>query len=320
MLSTITWVRRHTLSVGWAGARADDEGNTVIGGGTAGITLASRLAQNSAASVAIIEAGGFYEVDNGNFSVLPGLYAASPFLAATERFPSQPLVDWGLVTTPQSGALNRKIHYAQGKTLSGSSALNAMAYHRGTSGAYDQWARMVGDDAYTFPKLLPFFQRSCNFSPPDYRKRQLRNATVQFDPSGFKVGGGPLQVSYSNWVDAALTWFERALVAIGLPISGRGFNSGALLDGTSWIPSTIDPNVGERSSSESSFLDSNIELPNLFLYTQTKAGKILFNLTVASAVDVATQGVRYTISARKEIILSAGVFHSPQVLMLSGML
>lgn len=290
----------------------------VIGGGTAGIALASRLAQNSSASVAIIEAGGFYEVDNGNFSVLPGLYAASPFLAAAEIFPPQPLVDWGLVTTPQTGALNRRIHYAQGKTLSGSSALNAMAYHRGTSGTYDQWARMVGDDSYTFPNLLPFFQKSCHFSPPNYQKRQLRNTTVEFDPRAFKVGGGPIQVSYSNWVDPALTWFERALVAIGLPISRPGFNSGAL-NGTSWIPSTIDPNLGERSSSESSFLESNIELNNLFVYTQTKAAKILFNGTTASAVNVTTQGVPYVISARKEIILSAGVFHSPQLLMLSGM-
>lgn len=289
----------------------------VIGGGTAGIALASRLAENSSASVAIIEAGGFYEVDNGNRSVLPGLYAANPFLAATEIYPPQPLVDWGLVTTPQSGALNRRIHYAQGKTLAGSSALNAMAYHRGTSGTYDLWARMVGDDSYTFPNLLPFFQKSCTFSPPNYRKRQLRNATVKFDPSAFKAGAGPLQVSYSNWVDPALTWFERALVAIGLPINRSGFNSGSL-NGSSWVPSTIDPNLGERSSSEASFLESDIELNNLFVYTQTKAVKILFNGTTASAVNVTTQGVGYVISARKEIILSAGTFHSPQVLMLSG--
>lgn len=298
-------------------ASADSETGKVVGGGTAGITLASRLAENSSLSIAIVEAGGFYEIDNGNFSVLPGLYAASPFYATTETFPQQPLVDWGLVTAPQTSALNRKIHYAQGKTLSGSSALNAMAYHRATSGSYDRWADMVGDDSYTFANLLPYFRRSCEFHPPDFNKRQILNATVQFDLSAFDVDGGPLQVSYSNWVDPALTWFERALVAIGLPVNKKGFNSGSLT-GTSWITSTIDPVIGERSSSESSFLQQTIEIDNVFVYTQAQATKIMFNSTRAYGVNVTTHGLSYLISARKEILLCAGVFHSPQLLMLSG--
>lgn len=74
---------------------------TVIRVGTAGITLATRLAQKSSISVVIIQAGAFYEVDDGEHSVLPGLYAASPFYATTEDFPRQPLVDWGLVTATQ---------------------------------------------------------------------------------------------------------------------------------------------------------------------------------------------------------------------------
>ena len=115
----------------------------VVGGGTAGITIAARLAENSSLSVAIIEAGGFYEVENGNYSVLPGLFFASPFYATTEIFPEQPFVDWGLVSASQAGALNRKIHYVQCKTLSGSSALNAMAYHRATLGSYQRWADIV---------------------------------------------------------------------------------------------------------------------------------------------------------------------------------
>lgn len=290
----------------------------VVGGGTAGITIASRLAENSYLSVAIIEAGGFYEVDNGNYSVLPGLYFASPFYPATETFPQQPLVDWGLVSTSQAGALNRKIHYTQGKTLSGSSALNAMAYHRASLGSYQRWADTVGDQSYTFPNLLSYFQKSCNFSPPDDGKRMTANATVEFDPRVFSVDGGPLHVSYSNWVDPALTWFQRAFVAIGLPISSKGFNSGSLAGKSSWIPSTIDPVKGERSSSQTSFLRQAIDKSNIFVYTQAQATKILFNSTAAHQVNVTTRGVSYVISARKEIILSAGVFHSPQLLMLSG--
>ncbi|KAL9129094.1 MAG: hypothetical protein Q9217_002366 [Psora testacea] len=290
----------------------------VIGGGTAGITIASRLAEDTSLSVAIIEAGGFYEVDNGNYSVLPGLFAASPFYAATETFQQQPLVDWGLVSASQIGALNRKIHYAQGKTLSGSSALNAMAYHRGTLGSYQRWADTVGDDSYTFPQLLPYFQKSCKFSGPDHGKRNIENATVEFDPQAFSTNGGPLHVSYSNWVDPALTWFQGAFEAVGLPISAEGFNSGSLVGKSSWIPPTIDPVTGKRSSSQSSFLQQAIDESNIFVYTQAQATKILFNSSVAQGVNVNTRGLNYVISARKEVILSAGPFHSPQLLMLSG--
>lgn len=268
--------------------------------------------------MAIIEAGGFYEVDNGNYSVLPGLFSHSPFLAATESFPQQPLMDWGLVSAPQTGALNRRIHYAQGKTLSGSSALNAMAYHRGTSGSYQRWADLTDDDSYTFQNLLPYFEKSCNFTPPNDAKRKTPNATVKYDPSVFSDTGGPLQVSYSNWVDPALTWFQRAFEYIGLPISDVGFNSGSLTGKTAWLTSTIDPATGKRSSSQTSFLEQAIKNTDITVYTQAQAAKILFDSTVASGVSVSTRGVGYTISASKEVILSAGVYHSPQLLMLSG--
>ena len=250
--------------------------------------------------------------------MLPGLSLSSPFLAATEVFPQNPLMDWGLVSVPQTGALNRRIHYAQGKTLSGSSALNAMAYHRGTIGAYDRWADVVGDQSYTFKNLLPYFEKSCNFSPPNNAKRKTPNATVNFDTSVFSSTGGPLQVSYSNWVDVALTWFQRAFTNIGLPISDIGFNSGSLAGNAAWVTSTINPNLGERSSSQTSFLEQAIQNTSITVYTQAQARKILFTGNTASGVSVTTQGADYTISAKKEVILSAGVYHSPQLLMISG--
>lgn len=291
---------------------------TVVGGGTAGITIASRLAEELSSSVAIIEAGGFYGVDNGNYSVLPGLYPFSAFLAPTESYPQQPLMDWDLISVPQAGAQNRRIHYAQGKTLSGSSALNAMAYHRGCRGSYQRWANLTGDDSYTFQSLLPYFRRSCRFTPPNDAKRQTPNATVKFDSSVFEATGGPLEVSYSNWVDPALTWFQRAFASIGLPLSDAGFNSGSLVGQSAWITSTINPRSGERSSSQTSFLEQAIPSTNIIVYTQAQAKRIVFESTTAKGVSVQTNGVPYTISAKKEVIISAGVFHSPQLLMLSG--
>lgn len=85
-------------SFGYPGANATFD-YVIVGGGTAGLTIATRLAENPALSIAVIEAGGFYEVDNGNRSVIPGL---AVFYAGADPKDTQPLVDWGFVTTPQA--------------------------------------------------------------------------------------------------------------------------------------------------------------------------------------------------------------------------
>ena len=97
----------------------------VVGGGTAGLTLASRLSENPHIQVAVIEAGGYYEKDSGNNSVVPGYasYGASSVPAAAN---DTPLIDWGFVTAPMPGLNGRMFHYARGKTLGGSSARNYM--------------------------------------------------------------------------------------------------------------------------------------------------------------------------------------------------
>ncbi|KAG4428743.1 hypothetical protein IFR05_015774 [Cadophora sp. M221] len=289
----------------------------VVGGGTAGLSIASRLAEF--ASVAVVEAGGFYEVENGNNSVVPFLGLVMPVLATTEVFPKQPLVDWGLVSEAQTSAANRKIHYAQGKTLGGSSALNTMAYLRGTKGSYQRWADQVGDQSYTFPNLLPFFKKSVHFTPPNLIKRATFNATPLYDPSAFDNSkNGPLQVSYGNWVDPTINALSSALRAAGIALSLTGLSSGSLLGGA-WVTSTIAPNDATRSTSESSYLQEAIEETQLIVYTHTQATKILFDANKkAVGVKVSTQGLEYTLSANKEVIVSAGVFHSPQLLMVSG--
>lgn len=245
-----------------------------------------------------------------------------PFLATTEDYPHQPLMDWDLLSTPQPSAGNRRIHYAQGKTLGGSSAINTMAYHRGTVGSYQRWADAVGDQSYTFDKILPYFKRSCTLTPPNLKKRNAPNATVLYDPSAFDNSlKGPLQVSWGNWVDPTQSWLARSLQAIGQTLNPSGFSSGKV-DGGAWIPSTIDPKDATRSSSESSYLRSAFERkePGLTVHLHTQATKILFDKDKkATGVAVTYDGRDYVISAKKEVILSAGVFHSPQLLMLSGM-
>ncbi len=118
----------------------------IVGGGNAGLTIATRLAADPSLTVAVIEAGGFYEIDNGNLSVVPG---EATFFTGSSVKNFQPLVDWAFDTVPQAvrliegeiistqadcklfqGANNRTLHYARGKTLGGSSARNYMLYHR----------------------------------------------------------------------------------------------------------------------------------------------------------------------------------------------
>jgi choline dehydrogenase len=94
----------------------------IVGGGTAGLAVAMRLAENSSYTVAVVEAGGFYQIEAGNLSVVP---AYNPEFASLTDPTAFPTIDWGFVTTPQAGANNRSLHYARGKTLGGSSALNA---------------------------------------------------------------------------------------------------------------------------------------------------------------------------------------------------
>lgn len=94
----------------------------IVGGGTAGLAVAMRLAEDPSYTVAVVEAGGFYQIENGNQSVVP---AYNSEFSALDDPTANPTVDWGFVTTPQTGANNRSLHYARGKTLGGCSALNA---------------------------------------------------------------------------------------------------------------------------------------------------------------------------------------------------
>lgn len=283
----------------------------VVGGGTAGLAIASRLAEKY--SVAVIEAGSFYEIDNGNLSQVPAL---STQFSGKDPHDTSPLIDWGFVTTPQDGLLNASVHYARGKTLGGCSARNYMAYHRSTREAYKKWADHVGDQSYTFDKWLPFFEKSLDYTPPDSSKRAV-NATPRVDLKTLGKGRGPLSVTFSNYAQAASSWVEKGFEAIGIqPIDG--FTSGRLL-GSSYVLETINASTQTRDSSETAFLRPALGSYSLTVYQSSLAKKILFNSSKAAVgVRIDSEGLMYTLTARQEVIVSAGAFQSPQLLMVSG--
>ncbi|KAI7370855.1 alcohol oxidase, partial [Hortaea werneckii] len=287
----------------------------VVGGGLAGLVTATRLAENGTFSVAVVEAGSFYEFTNSNKSQIPW-YSESSVSDDPEGYINL-LIDWGLVTTPQPQLNNRRIHYAQGKTLGGSSARNQMIYDRGSKGSYDYWAELVGDESYKWDNILPFFKRSMQFNPPNVGARG-ENATPSYDLEAYSADGGPLQVSYPNFAMPFGVCGVEAFKAAGLP-QANGFSNGDL-HGVDHNPFTIDPVSQLRSSSESTFLDHAINAGSqLTVYPMTQAMRILFNNnTRATGIHAHSSGMDWEIRARKEVILSAGVMHSPQLLMASG--
>ncbi|KAI4864081.1 putative glucose-methanol-choline oxidoreductase [Hypoxylon rubiginosum] len=285
----------------------------VVGGGTAGLTLATRLIEQNAGTVAVIEAGTFYEITNGNLSQIPAMDTIFSWKGLKDW---QPLVDWGYITTPQVGGLNQTLHYARGKTLGGTSARNYMVYQRGTAESYNEWADLVGDDAYTFDNFIPFLEKSTNFSGPDQTFR-FANSTPDYDSAFSGDSTGPLSVTFPNYAQAFATWAAEGLAQIGMaPISG--FLGGKLI-GSAWSMSTVNRQTMMRESSETAFLRTAIGNPNYMVYPLTMAKKILFDDSkTATGVAVESGGFAYTLSARKEVIVSAGAFGSPQMLLVSG--
>ncbi|KAL8819731.1 MAG: hypothetical protein Q9223_001888 [Gallowayella weberi] len=284
----------------------------VVGGGTAGLTIASRLAANPSVSVAVIEAGGYYEAQ-GNTSVVPGYCTA---FAGTDPADTNPSIDWSFVTTPQAGADDRSLHYARGKTLGGSSARNFMYYHRQTVGSAQKWADETGDPTYTFASMLPYYMKTVNYTGPTV---PYPNSTNEQDESVFSASGGPVHVSHGSYNDPFATWALRALGAVGQKAI-RGFQSGSLL-GSAYVLGTIDPARATRSSSESSFLNETLAHTTLRVYNNTLAKKLLFTGHTAKGVLVGSERTHagdYVLSARREVIVSAGAFQSPQLLMVSG--
>lgn len=241
-----------------------------------------------------------------------------------DTYQHEPLVDWNLISVPQEGAAGRKVHYARGKTLGGSSALNTLAYVRGSKGTYDWWAEEVGDESYRWDSILPFFKAPCQFMPPDLEKRNAPNATPSWDAGAFSGDDGgtaaqrPLNVSFGNWVDPTTSWLALGLQGIGMALAPKGLNSGSINGVGGWTSSTIDPRDATRSSSQTSYLRLAEQEAGFTVYSHTQATKILFAAMKATGVAVDAQGSAYTLSAKKEVILSGGVFHSPQLLMVSG--
>jgi len=199
-----------------------------------------------------------------------------------------------------------------------------MIYSRGTIGSYQAWADQVGDQSWTFENLLPYFSRGIHYSPPNMELRAA-NASVPppANPRAYNTMGGPLQVSHPNFAQIFASYASGAMQESDIP-EQQDFSSGSLL-GRQYAPLTISYPEEERSSSQSSYLLAALRSGrrNLKVYPNTLAKRVLFSenkTAIGVELEAASYGNKnkFVLTARKEVVLSAGAFQSPQLLMVSG--
>ena len=163
----------------------------------------------------------------------------------------------------------------------------------------------MGDNSYTWDNFLPWLKKSIAFSPPN-RAKISPSISIPYDPAAFSKEGGPLHVSYPNYRQPFDPYLEKAFAKSGLP-EIEGFNSG-ILDGYAAGTYTIDPRAEVRSSSEESFLQEAMDTTPLHVYVDSLVHNVLFDEEkTATGVVVETDGGLYTLSAKKEVVVSAGV-------------
>ncbi|KAH6660299.1 glucose-methanol-choline oxidoreductase [Truncatella angustata] len=282
----------------------------IVGGGTSGLTLANRLTEDPLVTVAVIEAGNFVENIVGNLSQVPAYANAIQSVAE-----NNPALGWGFRTTPQPGLNGAVVDYVRAKTLGGCSSINHLSYSRSSKGAFQLLADSVGDQSWTWDQVLPYYRKSMDFTPPDAATR-LANATPTYNAAA-TTQGGPLDITYPAYAQSWSTWVAKGLAAIGISPIGALIEGNLL--GSTWALNTADHGTGHRASSDTAYLRPVLGRSNLVVFTDSLAERIIFNSNKeATSVTVTTNGASLTLSAKKEIILSAGVFQSPQLLMVSG--
>ncbi len=186
-----------------------------------------------------------------------------------------------------------------------------MMYQRPDAGSLAAWAEAVGDDSYSLANWMPYYRRSVEFRAPTSPPRE--GEMPAFDGGAFDQAAGPLKVSYCNYAAPWSEWLSKGMSAIGIP-KIADMNTGNLM-GHTWVTSTIDPDKQKRSSSQTAFYDTAKGRRNLKMHQLTRARRIVFEGNRAVGVEVAS-GATYR--ARREVIVSAGAFQSPQLLMVSG--
>jgi choline dehydrogenase-like flavoprotein len=258
----------------------------IVGGGSAGCVLASRLSEDEAARVLLIEAGGR---DRHPLIHVP---------LGMGKMHERDMFNWGFHSDPEPNLNGRRIEAMRGKVLGGSSSINVMAYTRGHRGDYDRWAQK-GALGWSYADVLPYFKRG---------------ETWEQGADRWRGGSGPVGTEFAKTPDPVYeAWIDAAKVA-GLPVT-PDYN-GAQQEGFGRSQYTI--RNGYRSSAATAYLKPAQQRRNLTVATRAHATRVLMNGTRATGVEYVSGRDVVQVEASRDVILSGGTFNTPQLLMLSG--
>ena len=258
----------------------------IIGAGSAGCVLANRLSADGRNSVLLLEAG---PPDRYPWIHIPIGYAKTMF---------HPVYNWCFKTEPDPGMNGREIYWPRGRTLGGSSAINGLIYIRGQREDYDGWAAL-GNSGWSYDDVLPFF-------------RKLEHNVRGESP--WHGADGPLWASDIGEKHELIEALIGAGEELGIP-ENDDFN-GATQEGIGYYQLTT--RHGLRCSTATAYLRPARARPNLRVDTEAHATRILFDGRKATGVVYRQAGRGVSVTARREVILSAGALQSPQLLQLSG--
>ncbi|HMO45265.1 MAG TPA: GMC family oxidoreductase N-terminal domain-containing protein [Rubrivivax sp.] len=269
----------------------------IAGGGSAGCVLAARLSEDPAVSVCLVEAGGGSA--DSVFIRAPLGFAASAPLG---------LFNWNYETVPQAGFNGRRGWQPRGKVLGGSSAINAMVYTRGNPRDYDQWAAL-GNTGWGWADVLPLFRAA--------------EHSECFGATDLHGSGGPLNVAWLRSPSPLGEAFLQACEQQGLPRIAD--YNGPRQHGVA--PAQVTQKDGERCGAVRAYLRPALARPNLTVISGATIARVLFDragggsgdAARAGGVELITKQGRQQLQARREVILSAGSYGSPAILMRSGL-
>ena len=259
----------------------------VIGAGSAGCVIASRLAENDDVRVLLIEAGGR---DNRLSIKMPSAF----YMPLHDQ-----KINWGYYSEPEPGLDYRRVHCPRGKVLGGSSSINGMVYIRGNRKDFDNWERL-GATGWGYDSVLPYFKKS--------QRADLLNQSHRY-----KGHDGPLATTTGSMKNPLYAAFLEATRSAGFPLNEDV--NGEHQEGFGPMPMTVDQGI--RASTYHSFI-SKKNKTNLIISTNSLVNKLLIQEGVAKGVSYTKANRQLNVRANREIILCAGAINSPQILMLSG--
>src|SRR3954465_4201323 len=258
----------------------------VVGAGSAGCVLANRLSADPSVRVLLLEAGGSDRKLNIRIPV-----------GFAKQFRTD--LDWNYMSEPEDSLIGRSMFLPRGRSLGGSSSMNTMIYIRGHRAVFDSWADEHGATGWSYAHVLPYFKRSED------------NERIHDDYHGH---GGELNVADPTWSSTLTPRLGESAKAAGLR-ENEDFN-GAEQEGVG--PFQLTQKRGRRWSAADAFLHPVEARENLTAQCDAHAHHVLLEGGRATGVVYDLDGTPVTALADREVIVSAGAFNSPQLLMLSG--